>query len=148
MREVVTVWNNTIGAVNDDYIVHNYDKGDKGYIKNAYLEGNISEEEAVQELISLDLAEDENEAYWMLQESSKYAKLLDAAFNGKSIEKASEELIAHGVTKKEIHSRIKSAVKQRFKDGRITEEEAVAVLQKYLEIPSYSAMVMLQNWDD
>ena len=139
-RDVITIWNNTIGAMAPSLKVKDYDPSDLSNIKYAYLDGYLTSEEATRELISKGIAEDENDAYFYIQEwdsgddgYSRYDKIYSAMLNGESIDSAVDELVSHGYKEKQVKSTIKSGIGKRYKDGEISKQQAIDILTKYAE---------------
>ena len=66
-REIVTAWNNTIGAMAPSLKVKTYELSEKSRIKYAYLDGYLTAEEAVQELLDKGIAKTEREAYKIIK---------------------------------------------------------------------------------
>lgn len=58
-REVVDMWNNTVGAMAPSLKVKTYDPGEKNEIKYAYQDGYLTFEEAREELLATGLSEKE-----------------------------------------------------------------------------------------
>lgn len=61
-REIVTAWNNTVGAMAPSLKVKTYELSEKSQIKYAYQDGYLTEEEAIQQLIEQGLAKNEHQA--------------------------------------------------------------------------------------
>ena len=61
-REIVTAWNNTIGAMAPSLKVKTYELSEKSQIKYAYQDGYLTEEEAIQQLIEQGVAKNEHQA--------------------------------------------------------------------------------------
>lgn len=136
MREFTIAWNYTVGAMAPSLKAKTYDPGTKNSIKYAYQDGYLTEEEAISKLIESGEAEDENDAYWIVNgfdgdgkyDAIKYAIEADDmdAFND-----AMDELTTHGVDEKTAISKAKSAIKELY-----TGSEAVRTLAKYTGMTS------------
>ena len=61
-REIVTAWNNTIGAMAPSLKVKTYEPSEKSQIKYAYQDGYLTEEEAIEQLIEQGIAKNEQQA--------------------------------------------------------------------------------------
>ena len=61
-REIVTAWNNTIGAMAPSLKVKTYELSEKSQIKYAYQDGYLTEEEAIQQLVEQGIAKNEYQA--------------------------------------------------------------------------------------
>ena len=151
-REIVTGWNSIIQYMAPDLVVKSYDPGDKSTIQYAYLDGYLTKEEAYRELLDKGIAEDENEAYWTVQEwdggngYSKYDAINQAVRNGDDITKQMAELTSHGHTEEQVVSNIKSSVGKWYKDGEITDQQAVSMLKKYTGLSADEAKSAVNKW--
>ena len=145
-REVVTAWNNIIGAFAPSLKVKDYDAGEKASIKYAYQDGYLTAEEATSLLLEKGLAKGENEAYFIIQEwdnkdkdYSKHDNLKNAMISGQGFEEAKQELLSHGYTEKEITSQIKSHIGKMFNDNEISTQKAIELLIEYGGLSSEEA---------
>ena len=151
-REIVTAWNNTVGAMAPSLKIKTYDAGEKNEIKYAYQDGYLTAEEAMEQLLQQGLVDNEDEAYWTVQGweagdgYSRYDAILDAVRNGGDIKTAMDELISHGYEEKEIRSRIKSEVGQWYQGGEITKQQAVQMLTKYTDLNSDDVTATVNKW--
>ena len=125
-RELYSTWNTIIG----DFLgykelkIKTYDPGPKKSIKYAYMDGYLTEEEAIEALqdestmgddvLDADKAWLEVEK-WKNDTSSNYAKLYTAIDTGGDIKAAVNELVEHGVDA----GKIKSAITRKYKDAYI-----------------------------
>ena len=151
LREVATIWNNTFGVLTGQKL-KTYDAGPMADIKYAYLDGYLTEAEATQELMSKGLVDNENEAYWKIREwdadgeYSRYDSLYQAARNGQSIQQAMEEFTSHGYTEKEVLSKLKSQIGIWYEGGEISKQQAVDMLEKYMDMDSQSIDATVNKW--
>ena len=67
-REIITAWNNTIGAMAPSLKVKTYELSDKSQIKYAYQDGYLTEEEAIEQLIEQGIAKNEYQARKIVKE--------------------------------------------------------------------------------
>lgn len=152
LREAVSIWNNTFGILYPDMLIHQYDSGARDAIRNAYLGGTLPEEEAIQELLSKGLVDNEDEAYWKIQEwsaegeYSRYDRLFDAIRNGQSTQEAMEELTSHGYEEKDVRSRVKSQIGQWYQNGEITKQQAIDMMEKHLDMDSEDILSQVNRW--
>ena len=136
-REAVTLWNNIVSTMAPSLKLKSYDPGEKNDIKYAFEDGYLTAEEAIDELISRGLVEDENEAYWLVQgweggeDYSKYDAVYDAIRNGGNFESAMQELTSHGYEEKDILSNLKRQIGKWYKDGEINAQDAEEMYEKY-----------------
>lgn len=151
-REIVTAWNSTIGTMSPRLKVKTYDSGDMNNIKYAYLDGYLTDAEATQELLSKGLVDNENEAYWKIREwnadgeYSRYDSLYQAVRNGLSIREAMEEFTSHGYTEKEVLSKLKSQIGTWYEGVEISKQQAVDMLEKYMDMDSQSIDATVNKW--
>ena len=151
-REVVTVINNTIGAMAPSLKIKSYDPGEKGSIQYAYQDGYLTEEEAISELLSKGLAESQEDAYWTVQEwgagvgYSRYDAINQAIRNGYDITNEMEQLTSHGYSKKDVLTQIKKNIGEWFRSGEISEEQARDMLKQYAEMKDDDISDAISRW--
>lgn len=152
-REIVTIWNNTVGRMAPSYKVKTYDAGEKSNIKFAYQDGYLTEEEAMKELLSKGLSDNEDEAYWQIRQwasgsdsFSRYDAINQAIRSGGSIDEAMKELTAHGYTEKEVLSQVKTNIGKWYQDGTITKQQAMDMLKKYSGLNREDITKTLNKW--
>lgn len=151
-REIVAAWNNTIGAMAPSLKVKIYDAGARSEIRYAYIDGYLTEKEATKALIEKGIAEDENDAYFILKEFdaegeySRYGSLLSAVKTLSPIRAEMKELVSHGYTEKEIVSKIKSEIGKWYRSGEITRAEAERMLMKYADIDRETMKKTVDKW--
>lgn len=151
-RDIVTAWNSTIGAMAPSLKVKTYDAGDMANIKYAFQDGYLTEEEAMDELLSKGVVDNADEAYWKIQEwsaegeYSRYDRLFDAVRNGQPSEDAMEELTSHGYEEKEVLSKVKSQIGQWYQNGEITKQQAIDMMEKHLDMDSEDILSQVNRW--
>ena len=151
-REIIAIWNNTVGAMAPSLKVKSYDSGDMGEIKYAYEDGYLTFDEATAELLEQGLVENENEAYftvsgWEAGDGySRYDKVYDAVRNGASVDEAMNELVSHGYTEKQVIGQITSKVGEWYKGGEISKQQATDMLTKYTDKSSEDIAKTVNKW--
>ena len=149
-RELVTAWNNTVGAMAPSLKVKTYDSGEKNEIKYAWQDGWLTDEEAMQELQDKGLAKDEDEAYWTMRGwetgGSRYDALYDAVLNGGDYASALKEMTDHGYTEKEVRSQLKSQIGQWYQDGEITKQQTISMLNRYIGMDTEDITATVNKW--
>ena len=152
-RDVITGWNNIIGAMAPSLKVKSYDPGDMSNIKYAYLDNYLTEDEAVAELLNKGLVENEDEAYWQIRswdsgsdDFSRYDDINAAVRSGASIEAEMGELTSHGYTEEDVYSHIKSSIGKWYQDGEITKQQAIDMLKKYSSLTSEEITEAVNRW--
>ncbi len=136
-REGAAIWNRTAGRLYPELKLYRYHIETKDKIHNAFDSGALTAEEAIQELVLAQEAENEDEAYfqvkkWETGEDSKYSDLYSAAQKGESIDAAMEELTSHGMKEKDVLSDLKNSLHASYTDAdseiRLYLEETVSRL--------------------
>ena len=151
-REIVTAWNNIVGAMAPSLKVKTYDPGEKNEIKYAYLDGYITAEEAIEQLIAQELVDTEDEAYFLVQgweageDYSRYDAIFDAVRNGGDISEAMGEFTSHGYKEEDVLSQVKSKIGEWYKGGEITKQQAINMLTKYFDMDSEEITDTVNKW--
>ena len=151
-REIVTAWNNTVGAMAPSLKVKTYEPSEKAQIKYAYEDGYLTAEEAAEQLLQQGLVDTENEAYWTVQGweagegYSRYDAIFDVVRNGGDFNGAMGELISHGYTESDVLSQIKSKVGEWYKNGEISKQQAINALTKYMDMDSEDITSTVNQW--
>ncbi len=151
-REIITAWNNIVGFFAPSLKLKTYEPSEQAQIKYAYQDGYLTAEEATEQLMEQGLAENENEAYWLIQgweagdDYSRFDELYDAVRNGGDFKGAMDELTAHGYTEKDIISKVKSQIGQWYKDGEVSKTQAVSMLTKYGEMSAEDITRQVNKW--
>lgn len=150
-REVVNLWNNIAGSMAPSLKIKSYDPGEKNEIKYAFMDGYLTADEAMNELLTQGLVDTENEAYWMVQgwedgSSSNYDAIYDAVRNGGDFDAAMDELTTHGYTEKDVLSNVKSQIGKWYQGGEISKQQAIDMLTKYLDLDSDEITSQVNKW--
>ena len=155
-RELVTIWNQTVGAMAPSLKVKTYDSGEMNEIKYAYADGYLTPEEATSLLMEKGLVDNEDEAYFTIQGwevgtgYSRYDKIYDAVLNGGDFDGAMAELNAHGIDEKTVRSQIQTKIGQWYYDEqsqvRITKQQAISMLEKYTDKTSEEITKLVNKW--
>ena len=151
-REIIAAWNNTVGAMAPSLKVKTYESSEIAKIKYAYEDGYLTPEEATELLLEKGLADNENEAYFIIQGweagegYSKYDKIFDAVRTGTGFDEAMEELTSHGYSEADVRKQIKSKVGEWYQDGEISKPQAVNMLTKYCDMDSDEITAAVNKW--
>lgn len=152
-REAVTAWNNTVARMAPNLKVKTYDSGEKNNIRYAYQDGYLTAEEATAELLDKGLVDTEDEAYFTIQgwydldgSYSRFDTVYDAVRNGGDFAGAMAELTSHGYTEKDIRSNVKSQIGTWYRDGEISKQQAVQMMDKYLDMDSDEITATVNKW--
>lgn len=120
-RDIVSVWN----AMFPSKKVKTYDSGQKNEIKFAYMDGWLSQEEAMSHLLEQELVEDEDEGYWLIRKWdenegwSRFQELTQAVLGNGDVNTALSELTGHGYDADEAASEVKSELGKMYRDREI-----------------------------
>jgi hypothetical protein len=155
-REIVTAWNNTVGAMAPSLKVKTYDAGELSSIKFSYEDGHLTAEEATALILEKGLADNEDEAYFIIsgweagEGYSRYDALYDAVLNGGDFDAAVGELVAHGYKRDEVIAQVKSEIGRWYADEeseiRITKQRAIELLDKYTDLSRDEINKVVNRW--
>ena len=155
-REIITAWNNTVGAMAPSLKVKTYEPSEMAQIKYAYEDGYLTDEEATKLLLEQGLVDTENEAYFTIQGweagdgYSRYDAIYDVVLNGGDISAAMDELTSHGYTEEEVLKQVKSQIGKWYYDEesqvRITKQQAINMLDKYTDMDSDEITATVNKW--
>ena len=151
-REIVTAWNNAVGAMAPSLKIKTYEPGEMNEIKYAYQDGYLTAEEAMEQLLQQGLVDNEDEAYWTVQGweagegYSRYDAIFEAVRNGASIDAAMAELTTHGYKEDDVLSQVKSKIGDWYKNGEITKQQAIGMLTKYSGLGNEEITATVNKW--
>ena len=154
-RTVVNAWNNVVPYMAPSLRVKSYDAGDKNEIRYAYQDGYLTEEEATELLLEKGVAENSDDAYWMIREwetgeSSKYSAVYDAVLKGSGFDEAFDEMVSHGYSDEDIYSQVKSQVGEWYSDPeskvRISKQQAETMLRQYTVMEEKDIAPTILKW--
>lgn len=156
-REVVALWNTTFGSwLNKKF--KTYDPGPEGEIKDAFLAGYLTEEEAEALLWDKALAKSREDAAqtvykWSLDGAGVYDAAVDAAKNGDSAAYAAafKELQENSYAERDVQSKIRSAVKDWYQGTEdvkksIDKQGAIKRLVSFGGMSRKDAEALVQQW--
>ena len=152
VREVSMIWNNTAGRINPDRKLKTYEMSKEAEIKYAYLDGFLSFDEAVSELVNSGKADDENDAYFTVQgwdageDYSRYSKVFNAVRNNGDFDAAVEELVSHGYEESDVISRVKTEIGNWYKGQEITKSQATEMVEKYVGLDEEETTKLVNRW--
>ena len=152
-REVIALWNTVVGSFKPEWKLKTYDAGTKASIKYAYLDGDLTADEAIAHLIEQGAADNEDAAYWTVKgwetgESSKYSsvKAAVAARDYAAYQAAMQELTSHGVEEKQAYSEVKRAIKDAFFDDNADPKITRDLLTTYVGMSTSEAQQTVDSW--
>lgn len=154
VREAVSIWNSAISIFDHPELkVRTWYPGDKNNIKYAYLDGNLTADEAMDELIRVGEAEDEDEAYFTVKEWdsgdaswSRFSELYGAVLEGKGYNEAARELEEHGYSEREIRESVQSQIGKWYREKDISKAKAEALLKKHTELDEDEIDKFITEW--
>lgn len=159
-RDVIAIYNTALSGFTGQKL-RSYVPDSRRDIRDAYLSGFMTEEDAMKELVKTERADDENDAYWILQswnkgndvKSETMTAVLDAVKAGdrNAYTEAVKELTEHGVHATDIRDEITDAV-QKWYQGTVQEkksiskEQAVQLLTDYAKKNIDTARKTVEKW--
>ena len=154
VRDAVSIWNSAISIFDHPELkVRTWYPGDKNNIKYAYLDGNLTADEAMDELIRVGEAEDEDEAYFKVKEWdsgeaswSRFSELYGAVLEGKGYNEAARELEEHGYSEREIRESVQSQIGKWYREKDISKAKAEALLKKHTELDEDEIDKFITEW--
>ena len=152
-REFIAAWNNTIGAMAPSLKVKDYEPSELSQIRYAYEDGYLTYEEATEQMLEQGLADNENDAYFIIQGweagngYSRYDAIYDAVRNGASIDETMEELTSHGYSEEDVLSQVKTKIGKWYRDGDISKQQAINMLTKYFDMDSEEISATVAYWN-
>jgi N12 class adenine-specific DNA methylase len=162
-KEVVGIWNHTIGVLYPDLKVKSYNPGERNEIKYAYLDKYLTEEEATQHLLEKGIVKNKYEAFFEIEGwkygmgYSKFGAYFDAIvaedeeqiklyYDNLYGEKISDGSLRHEAVDS-IHSSLKTQVKEAYIYGEIGKETVYNVLVPYADMSEDDIKTELEMWD-
>ncbi len=163
-RDVIAIFNSTVGAVDPARKIKTYDPGQQKSIKDAFGSGAFSEEEAISKLVETGEAKNADAAYWIVRGwagEDKYTEIKTAAFagDGTAFKSEMQQLTAHGVKEKDVYSAIKSTIKKAYLgedldesearivgDTQLTDEQARRMLKAYAGMSVDDSVKLVADW--
>lgn len=166
-RDLISMWNTTIGTAHPDLKVKTYEPSQETAIQEAFEAGNLTREEALEKLQEKVTDKDGNaisqdDAYWKLRSwetgsSSKLHTLTGALIAGdpEGIQEAKQELLAHGYETGDMDSVFTSSIGELYKkdadgnygNGRISRKQAEKYLRDYTAKSEKEISQKLEEWD-
>ena len=135
----------------------------QSYVKQQYLDDEMSEDKAIHYMVEYGSADDENDAFWKIREweareawdgeaddfsFSKYTKLREIIDNVGDISEEMQYLQDHGVKFEDANKEIKSYIGKQLKAGEYDEDEAMKTLQAYHKVKDEKTKQYRPDTDD
>lgn len=158
-RDVVAVWNTLLSNVTGVKLAV-YKPNSKREIKNAYVNGLMTDEQAMDELVKQGAADDADQAFWIINDwngdgssSDKMSEIYDAVRAGDTgtYEALVKELTDHGVFETKIQNDVKNQIRDWYQGGdttqaTISKQDALDMLQKYGGKAEKAADTLVEQW--
>lgn len=158
-RDVVAVWNTILSNVTGVKLTV-YKPNSKREIKNAYVNGLMTDEQAMDELVKQGAADDADQAFWIINDwngdgssSDKMSEIYDAVRAGDTgtYDALVKELTDHGVFKTKIQNDVKNQIRDWYQGGdttqaTISKQDALDLLQKYGGKAEKAADTLVEQW--
>jgi hypothetical protein len=133
-----------------DLKIQQCEAGKETKMKYAYLDGYLTEKEAIQELIDKGIADYENEAYWIAQEwdtgDCAYEEIFDTVLNGGDFAGEMARLTERGKTESQVIGQVKSEIGEWYKTGKITRAQTEQMLDEYCEMSKDEIKSVVNKW--
>lgn len=155
-------YNDVIAELNENGVQNDkIQQGIRNQLKDFYLEGRLTDKQAIEFLAKYGGDDDENDAYFTVKSWdakvenadeegyswSVYNDLEDAVVSGGNIDSAVNELINHGYEEDKVYSKIKSITKTAYLSGEMTESESSSLLSKYLGKDDSEIYWIFDEWN-
>lgn len=158
-RDVVAVWNTLLSNVTGVKLTV-YKPNSKREIKNAYVNGLMTDEQAMDELVKQGAADDADQAFWIINDwngdgnsSDKMSEIYDAVRAGdtETYDALVKELTDHGVFETKIQNDVKNQIRDWYQGGdttqaTISKQDALDLLQKYGGKAEKAADTLVEQW--
>ena len=158
-RDMAAIWNTTLSNVTGVKLTV-YKPNSKREIKNAYVNGLMTDEQAMDELVKQGAADDADQAFWIINDwngdgssSDKMSEIYDAVRAGDTgtYNALVKELTDHGVFETKIQNDVKNQIRDWYQGGdttqaTISKQDALDLLQKYGGKAEKAADTLVEQW--
>ncbi len=158
-RDMAAIWNTTLSNVTGVKLAV-YKPNSKREIKNAYVNGLMTDEQAMDELVKQGAADDADQAFWIINDwngdgssSDKMSEIYDAVRAGDTgtFDALVKELTDHGVFETKIQNDVKNQIRDWYQGGdttqaTISKQDALDMLQKYGGKAEKAADTLVEQW--
>nr|DAH10155.1 MAG TPA: hypothetical protein [Caudoviricetes sp.] len=158
-RDMAAIWNTTLSNVTGVKLTV-YKPNSKREIKNAYVNGLMTDEQAMDELVKQGAADDADQAFWIINDwngdgssSDKMSEIYDAVRAGDTgtYKALVKELTEHGVFETKIQNDVKNQIRDWYQGGdttqaTISKQDALDLLQKYGGKAEKAADTLVEQW--
>lgn len=158
-RDLTAIWNTTLSNVTGVKLTV-YKPNSKREIRNAYVNGLMTDEQAMDELVKQGDADDADQAFWIINDwngdgssSDKMAEIYDAVRAGDTdtYDALVKELTDHGVFETKIQNDVKNQIRDWYQGGdttqaTISKQDALDMLMKYGGKAEQAADTLVEQW--
>ena len=153
---VLPIWNKTFGQMYPNMElspIRRYEPSGNTEIKNAFLRGYLTEEEAISELVQQGLSDTENDAYFLVQgwaseeeDYTRYSKVFDAVRNNGDFNAALNDMVNHGYERDTVIRQVRTQIGQWYQEGEISKSQAMQMLKKYVGLDNQEVTEQVNRW--
>lgn len=152
---VLPIWNKTFGQMYPNMElspIRRYEPSGNTEIKNAFLRGYLTEEEAISELVQQGLSDTENDAYFLVQgwaseeDYTRYSKVFDAVRNNGDFNAALNDMVNHGYERDTVIRQVRTQIGQWYQGGEISKSQAMQMLKKYVGLDNQEVTEQVNRW--
>ena len=153
---VLPIWNKTFGQMYPNMElspIRRYEPSGNTEIKNAFLRGYLTEEEAISELVQQGLSDTENDAYFLVQgwaseeeDYTRYSKVFDAVRNNGDFNAALNDMVNHGYERDTVIRQVRTQIGQWYQGGEISKSQAMQMLKKHVGLDNQEVTEQVNRW--
>lgn len=153
---VLPIWNKTFGQMYPNMElspIRRYEPSGNTEIKNAFLRGYLTEEEAISELVQQGLSDTENDAYFLVQgwaseeeDYTRYSKVFDTVRNNGDFNAALNDMVNHGYERDTVIRQVRTQIGQWYQGGEISKSQAMQMLKKYVGLDNQEVTEQVNRW--
>lgn len=153
---VLPIWNKTFGQMYPNMElspIRRYEPSGNTEIKNAFLRGYLTEEEAISELVQQGLSDTENDAYFLVQgwaseeeDYTRYSKVFDAVRNNGDFNAALNDMVNHGYERDTVIRQVRTQIGQWYQEGEISKSQAMQMLKKHVGLDNQEVTEQVNRW--
>lgn len=153
---VQPIWNKTFGQMYPNMElspIRRYEPSGNTEIKNAFLRGYLTEEEAISELVQQGLSDTENDAYFLVQgwaseeeDYTRYSKVFDAVRNNGDFNAALNDMVNHGYERDTVIRQVRTQIGQWYQGGEISKSQAMQMLKKHVGLDNQEVTEQVNRW--
>lgn len=148
-------YNDVIAELNENGVQNDkIQQGIRNQLKDFYLEGRLTDKQAIEFLAKYGGDDDENDAYFTVKSwnqpggsFSVYGDLREAITLGGDIDSTINDLVSHGKDESDVKVEIKKTIKKLYISDQISDQDAIDLLKMYHEMDDYEIYWQFREWD-